>query len=83
MCLIFVEAIIIILKHASFLRFSDVSRHSVLSIAEKNYLQANMDFEIQQFLAEHSQEHLGEHSVGLFADFIMANDIGWLISYVS
>ena len=77
------EAIIIILKHASFLRFSDVSRHSVLAIAEQNYLQANMDFKIQQHLKESSQEHLGEHSVDLLADFIMANDIGWLISYVS
>lgn len=64
----------LILKHATFLRFSDTSRHSVLTIAEQNYQQANMDLKIQQHLAEPSEDS-EEHSVEKLAEFILATDI--------
>jgi hypothetical protein len=73
-----VEAIMLILKHATFLRFSDTSRHSVLTIAEQNYQQANMDLKIQQHLAEPSEDS-EEHSVEKLAEFILATDIGLFI----
>jgi hypothetical protein len=70
-----VEAVILILKHATFLRLSNLSPKSALTHAELDYQEANIDLKIQQYLAASSQEH----SVELFAAFIMATDIGLFI----
>ena len=69
------EAVILILKHASFLCQSDLSPELALTHAELAYQKANVDLKIQQYLAASSQEY----SVQLFADFIMATDIGSFI----
>jgi hypothetical protein len=73
--LTFEEAVIIILKHATFLLLSNLSSKSALTQAETDYQAGNIKSEIEQFLAESSQEH----SLEQFASFIMANDIGLFI----
>jgi hypothetical protein len=70
-----VKAVILILKHATSLHLLDFSRESALTQADLAYQEANIDLNIQQFLAASSQEH----SVQLFAGFIMATDIGLFI----
>ena len=75
MYLISLEAVILILKHATFLRRLDLSSGSALTRAELDYREANIDLIIQQYLSASSQEH----SVELFAGFIMATDIGSFI----
>jgi hypothetical protein len=70
-----VEAVILILKHATFLRLSNLSQESALTLAELDYREANIDSTIQQYLAVSSQEH----TVELSAAFIMATDIGSFI----
>jgi hypothetical protein len=72
--LTFVKAVIIILKHASFLLLSNLSAKSALTQAEIDYQAENTALKIQQFLTESPQEHTVEH----FAQFIMENDIGLL-----
>ncbi len=69
------EAVILILKHATFLRLSHLSPKSALTRAELNYREANVDLKIQQHLVASSQEH----SVEPFAAFIMAMDFGSFI----
>jgi len=64
-------AVILILKHATFLRLSKLSRVSALTHAELDYQEANIDLNVQQHLSASSQEH----SVGQDADFIMATEI--------
>ncbi len=71
----FVEAVIVILKHATFLRLSSLSSESALTHAELGYREANMDLKIQQYLTPPSQEL----SLELFARFIMAPDFGSFI----
>jgi hypothetical protein len=66
------EAVIFILKHATFLHLSEPSRMSALIQAEKAYQAANIKLKIQEFLTPSSQEFSKE----TFAHFIMANDIG-------
>ncbi|KAH9001720.1 hypothetical protein EDB92DRAFT_95010 [Lactarius akahatsu] len=68
-------AVILILKHATFIRLSNVSPESALTHAELHYRHANIDSNIQQYLTTSSQEH----SIELFAAFIMATDIGSFI----
>jgi len=70
-----VEAVILILKHATFLRLSNLLPESALTHAELDYRKANIDLKVQQHLKASSQEH----SVELFAGFIMATDIGSFI----
>ena len=65
-----VKAVILIMKQASFLRLSNLSPNSALTLAEVDYHEANVDSTIQQHLAT-SQEH----SIELFVAFIMATDI--------
>ena len=65
------EAVIFILKHATFLRTSNLSVTRALDHADLDYQQAKFDLKILQYLKAISQEH----SVVLFADFIMATDI--------
>jgi hypothetical protein len=73
--LTFVEAVILILKHASFLWLSNGSE-SALTLAEADYQKANIDLKIQEYLQASSPEH----SVEEFAfKFIMATDIGMFI----
>jgi hypothetical protein len=73
--LTFLKAVILILKHATFLRLSNLSPESALTHAELDYQKANIDLKIQQHLMASSQEH----SVKQFASFIMATDLGWFI----
>ena len=69
------EAVILILKHTTFLHISNPSQKSALTQAEKDYQAANIDMKIQEFLTPSSQEV----SVEKLAQFIMANDLGLLI----
>ncbi|KAH9083862.1 hypothetical protein EDB83DRAFT_2331712, partial [Lactarius deliciosus] len=66
-----VEAVIIILKHATSLRLFNLSGKSALTHAELDYREANIDTKIRQHLAASSSQ---EHAVELFASFIMATD---------
>lgn len=66
-------AVILILKHATFLLPLGISWQSALVHADHDYQQANIDLKIQEHLAASSQEH----SVEQLASFIMATDIGW------
>ena len=65
-------AVVIILKHTTILRLSNLSPESALTQAELYYQEANMDLKIQQHLIASSQVH----SVEQFVGFIMASDIG-------
>ena len=69
------EAVILILKHATFLRLSDSSKESALIQAGLAYQKADINSKIKQFLRASSQEY----SVQLFSGFIMATDIGLFI----
>jgi hypothetical protein len=75
MCLTFVVAVIIILKHATFLHLSNPSQESALTQAERDYQAVNMKSNIQQFLSASPQNH----SIEQIASFIKANDIGLYI----
>lgn len=75
MYLTFVKAVILILKHATLLLLSNLSRESALTYADRHYQEANIDLKIQEHLAASSQEL----SVEQLANFIMATDIGWFI----
>jgi hypothetical protein len=68
-----VEAVILILKHATFLILSKGSK-SALTLAELDYCKANIGLNIQQYLKASS-----EHSAEEFAKFIMATEIGMFI----
>jgi hypothetical protein len=71
-----VEAVILILKHATSLLLSNLLLpESALTHAELEYREANIDLKIQQLLEASSQEH----TVKFFAGFIMATDIGLFI----
>ena len=74
-CLTFLEAVILILKHATFLCLSNMSSESALSHAGLHYQEANIDLKIQEYLTTTSQEQ----SVVQFVGFIMATDIGVFI----
>ena len=70
-----VEAVIIIFKHATFLKLSNLSVESALTQAEMNFSASKIDLKIQEYLVA----TLHENSVQQFADFIMAADIGLFI----
>src|SRR5258708_29136572 len=73
------KAVILILKHATFLRLSKLSAESALTLTELDYQEANVDSTVQQHLTVPSQEH----SVDIFVAFIMATDIGLsILSFV-
>ena len=65
------KAVILILKHATFLRFSRLPKLALI-YAELDYQKANIDVAIQQ----HLREYASDHSVEQFVDFIMGTDIG-------
>ena len=69
--LTFKQAVTFILKHATFLRHSNLPE-SALMYAELDYQKANIDETIQQHLITHGSEH----SVEQFASFIMSTHIG-------
>ena len=69
--LILDKAVILILKHATFLRFSKLPKLA-LTYAELDYQKANIDVAIQQHLGEYSSDH----SVEQFVGFVMGTDIG-------
>ena len=73
MYLTLLPAVILILKHATFLLLSGISWESALVHADQHYQQANIDLKFQEHLAAFSQEL----SVEQLAGFIMATDIGW------
>ena len=64
------KAVIIILKHATFLRLSNFPSQQALRMASLHYQQANIDSKIQKYLTT-CQESVTQ-SVG----FIMATNIG-------
>jgi len=64
-------AVILILRHATFLCLSNLSSQDALTQVELAYQQSNIDLKIQQYLTVCSQEH----PVEISAAFIMANDI--------
>ncbi|KAH9023386.1 hypothetical protein EDB85DRAFT_2277896, partial [Lactarius pseudohatsudake] len=64
-------AVILILKHATFLRLSNMSAESALTLAEVDYRVANIDSQIRQHLTAPSQEQSDESFVG----FIMAVEL--------
>jgi hypothetical protein len=70
-----VEAVILILKHATVLLISKLLPKSALTHAELGYQEANIDLKIQQYLAASSQEC----SIEQLASFIMATDFGGFI----
>jgi hypothetical protein len=68
-------AVIIILKHATFLLLSNLSSESALTQAETDYKAGNIGPVIQQFLKASPQIPSKEQ----FSSFIKANDIGMYI----
>ena len=70
-----VEAVIIIFKHANFLKLSYSSAQSALTHAEMDFWVSKIDLKIQEYLVASSYKH----SVKQFAHFIMATDIGLFI----
>jgi hypothetical protein len=73
--LTFVEAVILILKHATFLRLSGLSPKLALIKSEVDYREANINLNIREHLMASFEEHMVEQ----FAGFIMATDIGLCI----
>lgn len=69
----------IILKHTTLLRLSDLSPKEALTQAGQDYEAANIDERIQQYLTPSSQVR----SIRQFAHFIIATDIGWFILSLS
>ena len=74
-----VKAVVLILKHATLLRASNLPQ-SALTYAELDYQKANIDVAIQQHLMTSASEHSAEQ----FASFIMGIDIGlFLLPFVT
>ncbi|KAF8272798.1 hypothetical protein EI94DRAFT_1697176 [Lactarius quietus] len=69
--LTFVKAVILILKHATFLLLKNLQSGLAITHAELDYQKANTDLKIQQYLMASSQEP----SVEQLASFIMDTDI--------
>ena len=68
----FVQAVILILKHAAFIQLSTSSASVALTQSELDYQQANIGLKIQQHLMGTSPED----SINGLVIFIMATDIG-------
>ncbi|KAN0137558.1 hypothetical protein V8E53_004609 [Lactarius tabidus] len=68
--LTFVEAVILILRHATFLRLSNESE-AALTQAELDYQESSIDLKIQEYL-----EAFASEDVSQFASFIKATEIG-------
>ena len=68
------QAVLLIFKHAMFLRHSNTTE-SALNIAGSDYQKVDIDLKIQDHLKASSPKH----SVEEFASFIMATEIGMFI----
>jgi hypothetical protein len=68
--LTFVEAVILILRHAAFLQLSNESE-AALTQAELDYQESTIDLKIQEYL-----EAFASEDVSQFAGFIKATEIG-------
>ena len=68
------EAVILILKHATILWLSN-RPEDALALAEQHYQKAKIDLKIQEHLKAFTPEDTAEK----FADFIMAINIGLFI----
>ena len=80
MYLTIVKAVVIILKHATLLRLSNIPTELALTSVELGYQEADIDSKIHEHLMASSQVQ----DIGIFADFIMATDIGWsLLAYLT
>jgi hypothetical protein len=73
-----VKVVILILKHATLLRLTNLEPESALSQAELDYQAANIDLKVKQHLVAFSQQHSVKH----LSRFIMATNIG-LCSFAS
>ena len=73
--LTFVQAVILILKHATFIQLSTSSTSVALTQSELDYQQANIGLNIQQHLMGSSSKH----SIKELVMFIMATDMGSFI----
>jgi hypothetical protein len=71
MHLTIVEVVILILKHATTLRFSNLPEQALIQ-AELDYQEANIGLKIQEYLKAFTPDD----SVEKFSDFIMATNIG-------
>ena len=72
-----IKAVILILKHATLLCLSSfLYPSSALTQVEKNYQEANIDVNIQEYLDASPQQH----SIEPHAGFIMAAHLGLFIS---
>ena len=69
-----VKAVILLLKHATILWLSNKPEEA-LTLAEKNYQEAKIDWKIQEYLKAFTPKHADEK----FSDFIMATDISLFI----
>jgi hypothetical protein len=67
--LTFVQAVILILKHATFLWLSN-NPDVALTQAELDYQESNIDLKIQEYLKAFSSEDVSQ-----FADFIKVTEI--------
>ena len=67
------KAVVVILKHATLLRLSNIPPGLALTQADLEYQEANIDSKICEHLMGSSEVQ----SIELFAEFIMATDIGW------
>ena len=76
-----VEAVILILKHATSLRLSNFwTSEAALTHVELEYHKANIDLKIQQYLEASSkvssQEHTASDTIELHVSFIITTEIG-------
>ena len=69
------KAVILIFKHATFLRLSNSLEESALTHAEMHFWASKIDLKIQEHLVASSHKYTVEQ----FADFIMGTDIGLFI----
>jgi hypothetical protein len=77
--LTFLEAVVLILKHATFLCPSKTSK-SALAQADLDYQMANIDLKVQ----EHLKAYSPGDTVEQFSGFIMAAEIGgFVLLYVT
>ena len=70
-----IEAFLLILKHATFLRKSNSKPEAALTKAALDYQEANIELKIQDYLKSISPED----SVETFSGFIMATELGLFI----
>ena len=79
MQLTILEAVVIILKHATFLHLSNLSSNSALIKADLQYQEANIDLKMEEYLATTCPEPSVTQSVS----FIMSTNMGlFIITYV-